>query len=174
MLIDLVLILISIVNTVVRLLPIAFYTGSIISNLVFDDFRGNLLFIGFLINELFSFAYKISMGGNGGKQECALLADPSNYYVLPSSITQTVGFFFGFIMADSYYTNDFKSLKFIVMCILLGLTIFSRVNVGCENTLSALVFACIGCVFGMIYYYIVKDYYKPKVEDIELENEFTQ
>lgn len=158
MIIDSIVILISILNTIVRLLPIAFYSGSIISNLVFNDFRANLLFIGFMLNELFAFAYKMAMGGKG-KAECALLADPNNYYVLPSSITQTVGFFFGFVMANSYYENNFKSMKFIVLCLTLALTIFSRINVGCEDIISALVFASIGVAFGMIYYYVVKDFY---------------
>jgi hypothetical protein len=173
MFIDLIVIFISIINTVVRLLPVALYTGTIISNLVFDDFRANLLFIGFIINELVSFAYKFSLKGTD-KAECALLADPSNYYVLPSSISQTIGFFFGFILADSYFTNGFSSLKFIVMCIVLSLTIFSRINVGCETTMNALIFACIGTGFGILYYYIIKDYYKHNIEDIELDTSFYQ
>jgi hypothetical protein len=173
MIIDIIVILISILNTIVRLLPVALYTGTIISNLVFDDFRANLLFIGFLINELMSFAYKYALKGTD-KAECALLADPSNYYVLPSSITQTVGFFFGFILADTYYTNSYKSLKFIVLVIVLALTIFSRINVGCETTMNALIFACIGTAFGVVYYYVIKDYYKPKLEDVEIDTTFYQ
>ena len=173
MFIDVIVILISIVNTLVRLLPVALYTGTIISNLVFDDFRANLLFIGFLVNEMVSFAYKFALKGTD-KAECALLADPSNYYVLPSSITQTVGFFFGFILADVYFSNEFKSLKFIVLCILLALTIFSRINVGCETTMNALIFACVGTGFGVIYYYIIKDYYKKNIDDIELDTSFYQ
>lgn len=173
MFIDVIVILISIVNTLVRLLPVALYTGTIVSNLVFDDFRANLLFIGFLVNEMLSFAYKFALKGTD-KAECALLADPSNYYVLPSSITQTVGFFFGFILADVYFSNEFKSLKFIVLCILLALTVFSRVNVGCETTMNALIFACVGTGFGVIYYYIIKDYYKKNIDEVELDTSFYQ
>lgn len=173
MFIDIIIILISIVNTIVRLLPIALYTGTIVSNLVFDDFRANLLFIGFLLNEMVSFAYKYALKGTD-KGECALLADPSNFYVLPSSISQTVGFFFGFILADTYFTNSYGSLKFIVLCVLLALTVFSRINVGCETTMNALIFACVGTGFGLIYYYIIKDYYKSNIEDIELDTSFFQ
>jgi hypothetical protein len=173
MFIDIIIILIGILNTLVRLLPVALYTGTIISNIVFDDFRANLLFIGFLINEMLAFAYKFALKGTD-KAECALLADPSNYYVLPSPITQTIGFFFGFIMTDVYFSNSFKSLKFIVMCIVLALTIFSRINVGCETTMNALIFACVGTGFGVIYYYIIKDYYKSNIEDVELDTSFYQ
>ena len=171
MIIDTFIILISILNTFVRLLPISFYTGSVISSLVFDDFRATLLFIGFLTNELISYAFNYVKSGTT-KKECALLADENNYYALPSSITQTVGFFFGFIMANTYYENNFKSMKFIVLSSLLALTIFSRINVGCENLVSSLILACIGAGFGMIYYIIVKDYYKPSINDIEIDNTF--
>jgi hypothetical protein len=173
MFVDIIIILISILNTIVRLLPVALYTGSIISNLVFDDFRANLLFIGFLINELVAFAYKFALKGTD-KAECALLADPSNYYVLPSPITQTIGFFFGFILTDTYFTNSYGSLKFLVMCILLAATIFSRINVGCETTMNALIFACVGTAFGVLYYYVIKDYYKSRIEDVELDTTFYQ
>jgi hypothetical protein len=173
MIIDIIVVLIGILNTLVRLLPVALYTGTIISNIVFDDFRANLLFIGFLINELISFAYKFTLKGTD-KAECALLADPSNYYVLPSSITQTVGFFFGFILADTYFNNSYKSLKFIVLIIVLALTVFSRINVGCETTMNALIFACIGTAIGVVYYYLIRDYYKPKIEDVEVDTTFYQ
>lgn len=171
MIVDLVIVFIAIINTLVRLLPIGLYMGTIISSLVFDDLRATWLFGGFMLNELISFAYKQAMGGEG-KQECALLADPSNFYTLPSSITQTSGFFFGFIMANSYYENDFKSLKFIVMSVVLAITIFSRVNIGCENIITALTFASIGTAFGMIYYRLIKDYYKPSIEEVTVNNAF--
>ena len=170
MIIDVVIILISIINTLVRLLPVGLYSGAIISGLVFNDFRANLLFIGFLVNELVSFAYKVSMK-KGSKQECALLADPSNFYTLPSSITQTVGFFFGFMLADTYFQNSFTSMKFIVLCFIMAFTIFSRVNVGCEDTLGGLIFASLGTAFGMLYYYIIKPYYKANLDDIETDDD---
>lgn len=171
MLFDVLVIIISIINTVIRLLPIALYTGCLMSYLVFNDFRGNLLFMGFLLNELLALAYKQALKGTN-KAECALLADQSNFYVLPSSITQTIGFFFGFMLANSYYKNDFRSTAFIVLCVLLALAIFSRVNVGCETLISALTFATLGTFIGVSYYYIIKDYYHINLEEIKKDDEF--
>ena len=171
MLIDVLVIIIAIINSLVRLLPVALYSGSIVSYLVFNDFRGNLLFMGFLMNELIALAYNKALKGVS-KSECALLADQSNFYVLPSSITQTIGFFFGFMMADSYYKNNFRSTAFILLCILLAMTIFSRVNVGCEGIMNALTFAVLGSFIGMAYYYVVRDYYHADLDNIKKDNDF--
>ena len=123
MLIDVLVIIIAIINSLVRLLPVALYSGSIVSYLVFNDFRGNLLFMGFLMNELIALAYNTALKGTS-KAECALLADQSNFYALPSSISQSIGFFLGFMLADSYYKNNFRSTAFILLCVLMALTIF--------------------------------------------------
>ena len=40
------------INTVVRIIPLGLYAGSSMSGVVFQDFRGILLFCGFLGNEL--------------------------------------------------------------------------------------------------------------------------
>lgn len=173
MFIDIIFILISIINTLVRLLPISLYSGTLISNLIFNDFRANLLFIGFLFNELISFAYKKGFKGIN-KPECALLSDKTNYYVLPSSITQTVGFFYGFMLSNTYYENNYNTIKFIVLSFMMGLTIFSRINVGCESSISAFIFASIGAGLGIVYYTLIKDYYKKELEDIEEDVFFNQ
>ena len=40
------------INTLVRIIPVGLYTGSAMSGAVFQDYRGLLLFCGFLVNEL--------------------------------------------------------------------------------------------------------------------------
>ena len=37
----------AILNTIVRLLPLGFYSGSAMSALMFQDIRGTILFVGF-------------------------------------------------------------------------------------------------------------------------------
>jgi hypothetical protein len=166
MLIELINYIIYFVNTIIRLLPISLYSGTFISYLLFNDFRGELLFLGFMVNELLSFAYKKGLHGLD-KRECAIISDTDNYFVLPSSITQTVGFLFGFITMDTYYTNTFTSIKFLSLIVLLFLTLFSRIQVGCETIATALIFGLFGCFIGCIYYYIIKDYYKPSLDSEE-------
>ena len=50
----------AILNTLVRLLPIALYSGSSVSALLFGDFRGTLLFVGFIINDLINIGYNLA------------------------------------------------------------------------------------------------------------------
>lgn len=171
MIVKLITIFIMFINSMVRMLPIAFYSGSIMSFLVFEDNRAQLLFIGFILNELLAFAYKSALSGVN-RAECALMHNQSSYFVLPASITQTVGFFFGFILYDTYKKNDFEALSFIALVILFTFTIFSRINVGCESLITALTFGIVGVFLGLIYYYIVSDYYLKNIEDLEMDNTF--
>ena len=148
------------INTLVRLAPIGLYTGSAMSGSVFQDFRGMLLFCGFLGNELIALGYKMVLRGTTNPQ-CALTYSEGGVpFVLPSPITQTVGFFAGFFFMDMYYNNTFGPMQFFLLTSLLLFTIYSRMNIGCKTMLDAIYCALIGLLIGVIYYNLVKDYYK--------------
>lgn len=148
-----------ILNTIVRLMPVSLYTGSAMSGLIFDDFRGTILFVGFLINEAISYGYRLILNGIYNPQ-CALMKTEEDYFVLPSPITQTFGFFYGFLMAEMYNQGAFLPTKFFVMTALMILVIYSRVNIGCKSPLDAIYCALLGMLLGMGYFTIVKDYYR--------------
>lgn len=149
----------AILNTLVRLLPIALYSGSSVSALLFGDFRGTLLFVGFIINEAIAYGYRLILNGVYNPQ-CALLKTEEDYFVLPSPISQTVGFFFGFFMSEMYAKGAFYPSRFFVLLVVLILTIFSRVNVGCKLFLDALYCAFLGILLGVGWFNIVKEYYR--------------
>jgi len=148
------------INSFVRLVPVALYAGSAMSGIVFNDFRGLLLFGGFIANELIGLGYRMVLKGIPNPQCALLYSEGGSPFVLPSPITQTIGFFAGFIFMDMYYNNNFIASKFVYLTILLLLTMFSRVNVGCKTLLDAIYCALIGILSGVIYYSIIKDYYK--------------
>ena len=149
----------ALVNTLVRLAPIAFYTGSIISGAIFSDFRAVLLLGGFILNEFLSLGYRMIFRGEPNPQ-CALLMSVNEApFILPSPISQTVGFLYGFILADMYYSDVFNSAKFFTMTAIIVLTIYSRINVGCKNILDAIYCSLIGTLLGVVYYSFIKDYY---------------
>lgn len=156
----------AILNTIVRLLPIALYSGSSISALLFGDFRGTLLFVGFIINEAIAYGYRLILQGVYNPQ-CALLKTEEDYFVLPSPITQTIGFFFGFFMTEMYSQGQFFPSRFFVLLVLLVLTIFSRINVGCKSFLDALYCAFLGILLGVGWYNIVKEYYRRDFYKLE-------
>ena len=157
----------AILNTIIRLLPIALYSGSSISSLLFGDFRGTLLFLGFIINEAIAYGYRLILQGVYNPQ-CSLLKTEDDYFVLPSPITQTVGFFFGFFITEMYAQGVFYPSRFFILLVVLIFTIFSRVNVGCKSFLDALYCACLGMLLGVGWFNIIKDYYRRdfyKLED---------
>lgn len=149
----------SIINTVVRIMPISLYMGSAISAAVFSDFRGALLLFGFILNEFIALGYKMVMHGID-RPECALLMSGNQTpFVLPSPITQTVGYFVGFIFADMYANNTFSPVMFLFCCLLLMATIYSRTNIACKTLVDALYCSVLGIIIGMVYYSVIKDYY---------------
>jgi hypothetical protein len=158
---------IAIINTLVRLIPIGLYTGSAMNALVMNDFRGVLLLLGFFFNEMLSLAYRMFLKG-AYNPNCALLMDNEGMpFVLPSPICQTVAFFFALSMMDMYYKDVFLPLRFYMLLIVFVATIFSRVNVGCLSIIDALMASLIGCLIGVAYYEIVKNYYRRDYLDLE-------
>jgi hypothetical protein len=148
------------INTLVRIVPIGLYAGSAMSGSVFQDFRGLLLFCGFLVNELLGLGYRMVLHGVANPQCALLYSEGGTPFVLPSPITQTVGFFAGFFFMDMYFTSGFSAAQFIILMILILITIFSRMNVGCKTLLDAIYCTLIGLLFGVVYYNLVQPYYK--------------
>lgn len=148
------------INTLVRLEPIGLYTGSLMAGVVFNDFRGLLLFLGFLGNEMIGLGYKMVLRGVSNPQCALMYSESGTPFVLPSPISQTVGFFAGFFFMDMYYNSTFNPLKFFLLTIMIIITIYSRMNVGCKTLLDAIYCTLIGLLTGVVYYSIIKDYYK--------------
>ena len=148
------------INTLVRLLPIALYAGSTMSGAVFQDFRGLVLFCGFLGNELLGLGYKMVLHGVNNPQCALMYSEGGTPFVLPSAISQTVGFFAGFFYMDMYYNNTFSPMEFFILTFLILITIYSRINVGCKTLLDAVYCTLIGLLFGVVYYSLVQPYYK--------------
>jgi hypothetical protein len=149
----------AIINTLVRLAPVALYTGSATSGLVFEDFRAVILLVGFILNEAIAYGYRIMFQGIYNPQ-CALMKTPDDYFVLPSPITQTIGFFAGFFLMDMYNNGVFAPMRFFFLCTILIVTIYSRINIGCKTLLEALYCAILGMILGVGYYNVIKEYYR--------------
>ena len=111
------------INTLVRITPVGLYAGSAMSGIVFNDFRGLLLFGGFIGNELLGLGYKMVLHGVSNPQCALTYSETGTPFVLPSPISQTIGFFLGFFFMDMYYENTFSPLKFFVLTFLQLITI---------------------------------------------------
>ena len=148
------------INTFVRIIPVGLYSGSAMSGAVFQDFRGLLLFCGFLGNELLGLGYKMVLHGVSNPQCALMYSEGGTPFVLPSAISQTVGFFAGFFYMDMYYNSTFSATEFFILTTLMLITIYSRINVGCKTLLDAVYCTLIGLLFGVVYYSLVQPYYK--------------
>jgi hypothetical protein len=155
-------------NTIIRIIPIGLYTGSAMSGVVFQDFRGILLFCGFLGNELLSLGYRMILHGTVNPQCALTYSIEGSPFVLPSPISQTVGFFAGFFFMEMYFNSTFSSMKFFLLSIMLIITIYSRINIGCKTLLDAIYCALVGLLIGVIYFNLVKDYYKADYLETEI------
>ena len=60
--------------------------------------------------------------------------------------------------------------NFFLLSALLLITIYSRINIGCKTLLDAIYCALVGLLMGVIYYNLIKDYYKADY----LEEDITQ
>ena len=81
------------INTVVRIIPLGLYAGSAMSGAVFQDFRGVLLFCGFLGNELISLGYRMILHGVVNPQCALTYSTEGTPFVLPSPIITNSRFF---------------------------------------------------------------------------------
>lgn len=149
----------AIINTLVRLSPVALYTGSAVSGLVFEDFRAVILLAGFILNESIAYGYRMILQGIYNPQ-CSLLRTADDYFVLPSPITQTIGFFTGFFLMEMYNNGVFLPARFFTLMVLVVVTSYSRINVGCESFLESLYCVILGMLLGVGYFNIIKEYYR--------------
>ena len=149
----------ALTNTIIRLSPIGLYSGAMMSSLVFEDNRGSILFLGFVINEVISLGYRMAFKSVYNPQ-CAFLKTGDSNFILPAPITQTIGFFIAFILADMYYMGEFMPVKFFMLISLSLISIWSRNNVGCKSVLDGCFSTLIGIFIGVSFYVITKDYYK--------------
>jgi hypothetical protein len=164
---DIIVITKAILNTLVRLTPIGLYTGAAMNVLVMNDFRGLILFMGFFFNELISLGYRMFIKGAYNPHCALLMTNQGTPFVLPSPITQTVGFFFAFFMMDMYYKDQFLPARFFFFLAVLVITIYSRINVGCKSLMDALMCSIVGLLLGIGYYEITKHYYRSDYMDLE-------
>ncbi len=149
----------AIINTLIRLAPVALYSGSVVSGVVFEDFRAVILLVGFILNEAIAYGYRMILQGIYNPQ-CALMKTADDYFVLPSPITQTVGFFTGFFLMQMYNDGVFLPARFFFLMAFVVVASYSRINVGCESFLESLYCVILGMILGVGYFNIIKDYYR--------------
>lgn len=160
----------ALLNTFVRLLPVGFYFGTIFSGIFFQEFKAIIILLGLVIIDLVSLGYR-SMFQTEGLVNCAMIRSATGFFTMPSPITLIVSFILSFFTADMYNQNRFDAVSFSGLVGLYFLTVWSRINIGCENVFDSLFNTIIGSLLGALYYNLVKDYYRPPNTESQKEVE---
>ncbi len=146
------------INTITRLSPISLYMGCIVSGIVFNNNKANFVLLGFVLVELISFGY-IYINNSITNPQCALFKSADKHFGMPAPIPTSVGYFVGFQIAAMFEGNNFNPGKFYSSIIFLLVIVWSRINVGCHSIVESAFSAVIGLIFGVGYFYLIKDFY---------------
>lgn len=160
-------------HTFVKIMPIGIYLASILESMLFNDIRGFFVFLGLFINDLINLGYNYIMKPVPNP-ECAIIRNiyTDDFFILSTPHTQYISFITSFVMASMYFKKYFFFSSFFIFLILIVLTVWSRITVGCENMLEAGYNLVFGAFRGVIYYIIVRDFYEP--EDVTPEEHWIE
>ncbi len=138
-------------NTFIRLVPIGLYFGTLIMGILFSDIRAFVLFIGYLLNDVISYGFR-QLFQTVDIPNCAIVQSNRNFYTLPSSHTQTIAFTLAYFFTDMYMNQNFNIVNFIFLGFLLLVTMWSRINIGCESIVDGIFASILGILIGVAFY----------------------
>jgi membrane-associated phospholipid phosphatase len=144
-------------NTFIRLVPIGLYFGTLIMGILFSDIRAFVLFIGYLLNDIISFGFR-QLFQTVDIPNCAIVQSNRNFYTLPSSHTQTIAFTLAYFFTDMYMKQNFDVVNFIFLGFLLLVTMWSRINVGCESLVDGIFATILGILIGVAFYRLTQSW----------------
>lgn len=151
-------------NTFIKILPIGLYVASLLESLLFNDIRGFFIFLGLILNDALNTGYNY-LSSKTDNERCAVIRNmysKEEFFVLPTTHTEYISFVSAFLMASMYFKQVFNYGVFIIFSLLVGITMYMRVSVGCKDFIDAGYSLFLGIFKGIIYYIIVKDFYEPK------------
>lgn len=163
----------SLFNTIVKILPFGLYLASLMESILFNDIRGFFVFLGLLINDLINTGYNY-LTEKEDNERCAVVRNmySEDYFVLPTSHTEYMSFITAFLLGSMFFKRIFNYGTFIIFIVLLVLTIYMRISIGCEDFIDSGYSLMLGAFKGFIYYIIIKDYYEP--EDLTPEDHWLE
>lgn len=162
----------SIIHTFVRFLPFGLYFFCYFSTIIFKDIRSALLLLGLVLNDILSYVYKryYKIPDN---LNCSILSKPDGTPAppLPSSHTQYLSFVIAIIFSNQLYKGDTSPFTLIFLTIMLGLTGWSRIIIGCKENFKKVGYEILfGLLRGSLYYYFISSKWQA-AEKGKLERE---
>jgi hypothetical protein len=160
-------------HSFVKIMPIGLYLAAILESMLFNDIRGFFVFIGLFINDLINIGYNYVMKPTPNPQ-CAVIRNlyTDDFFSLSTPHSQYIAFITSFVMASMYFKKYFFYSTFSIFMVIVVMTIWSRIAIGCENMLDVGFNLLFGAFRGIVYYVIVKDFYEP--EDVTPEDHWLE
>ena len=152
---------IGLLHTLIRFLPLGIYFFTYFSSAIYKDIRSALLLIGLILNDLIGYLYK-QWGEVIPKYNCGVFEKSEKFSdlgFLSNTHTEFISFVSSFYFSDMYYKEKLDIIPFISLLVMFFLTIWSRMNVGCETSKSVIYNMIFGIIWGVLFYFIIKDYY---------------
>lgn len=147
----------AVINTFIRLVPLGLYFGTLLMGILFTDIRAFVLLIGYFLNDLISYGFR-QMFQTVDLINCALVQSSTNFYTMPSSHTQMVAFTMAYFFMDMYQKQNFNIVNFIFLSFILLITMWSRINIGCETAIDCIFAVIIGIIIGAVYYRLTQSW----------------
>ena len=160
--------LVGILHTFVKFLPIGIYSFAYLSSALFKDGRTGLLLLGLIFNDILGYVFKRYFKYENN-ENCAIFSsktEGTSLGFLPNAHTEMVSFLSAFFFSDMWNESKLDAIPFTFLLVLLVLTAWSRITIGCKTIRDVLFNLILGGLLGMLYYYLVSNKYQKAKEAV--------
>ena len=165
--INLIKITIGVLHTFVRFLPLGLYFFTYLSSVLFKDRRAGIILGGLILNDIVGFSMKkyFKFEPNAA---CAIFGskDATNTLgFLPNTHTEVISFITAFFYSNMWHKYNFDLIPFVFLSLMLLLTAWSRISIGCKQLKDVFFNIVVGSILGMLFYYFVRKHYMKAEEE---------
>lgn len=147
----------AILHTFVRFLPLGIYSFSYFQTALFKDKRGGILLLGLILNDILGYLYK-NYFNYTPNDNCAIFGgtgEGQTLGFLPNSHEEVIAFLLAFMYSNMWDKFSFDFVPFVFLLVLLIVTIWSRISVGCSKFSDSVFQVITGAMLGMLFYYFM-------------------
>jgi hypothetical protein len=151
----------GLIHSFIRFLPLGLYFFTYFSSTLYKDKRSIILLIGLIFNDIIGSIYK-KYSGIVPNDTCAVFGntDGSALNFLPNSHTEIFSFITSFFYSEMWNQGRMNWFKFNFLLFMMIITIWSRINIGCENSYQRIIFDLLfGMVRGSLFYHFFSSQY---------------
>ena len=157
----------GLIHTFIRFLPLGLYFFTYFSSTLYKDKRSVILLVGLIFNDIIGAIYK-KYSGIVPNDTCAVFGNTEGTALnfLPNSHTEIMSFIMSFFYSEMWNSGKMNWFKFNFLLFMMIITVWSRINIGCENSYQRIIFDVLfGMVRGSLFYHFFSSQYKNAPEN---------